>query len=101
MEESTTYQLILWKGRLAEARRFLILIGQEKLGPPSETDMATIYGLEDLDQLEQMGKRLLRVDNWKQLLATPSRDAAAGTTDDSAARTAKKPRRERKKTSRG
>lgn len=73
LEESTTYQLILWKGRLAEARRFLVLIGQEKWGSSNEPAMAAIYGLEDVDRLEKLGKRLLSVDSWEALLDLPSR----------------------------
>ncbi|HEY7312807.1 MAG TPA: hypothetical protein VH643_25815 [Gemmataceae bacterium] len=72
-EESTTYQAIVRKGRLAEARRFLILLGQEKLGPPPEAAMAAVYDLEDIDHLEKLGKRLLSADSWEALLDLPSR----------------------------
>ncbi|HZV06485.1 MAG TPA: hypothetical protein VE999_15500 [Gemmataceae bacterium] len=73
MEESTTYQAILRKGRLAEARRFLFLIGEDKLGPPSEAARAAVNAVEDAEQLEELGKRVSRVDSWEELLATSSR----------------------------
>ena len=73
MEESTTYQAIIRKGRLSEARKFLLLIAGEKLGPPSPTAQAAINALDDENQLEQLGRRLIQVDSWEALLATPSR----------------------------
>jgi len=73
MEESVTYQAIVRKGRLAEARRFLLLIGEEQLGPPSEAARAAVNALEDVDRVEQLGKRLPHVDSWEKLLASPSR----------------------------
>jgi hypothetical protein len=73
MEESTTYQAILRKGRVAEARRFLFLIGEDKLGPPNESAIAAINALEDAEHLEQLGKRVNHVSNWDELLAVASR----------------------------
>jgi hypothetical protein len=73
MEESTTYQAIIRKGRLAEARRFLLLVGEAQLGPPSEAARAALNALEDVDRLEQLGKRLPQVASWEELLASPSR----------------------------
>jgi hypothetical protein len=73
MEESTTYQAIIRKGRLAEARRILFLVGEEQLGPPSETAQAAVNALEDVDRLEQLVKRAMHVDSWDELLRTPSR----------------------------
>lgn len=69
MEESSTYQAIMRK----EARRLLLLLGEEKLGPPSEAAIAAVNAFEHVEQLEQVGKRLLHVDSWEELLANPSR----------------------------
>lgn len=73
LEESTTFQAIMRRGRLAEARRILVLIGQEKLGKLSEPVMAAIYAEDDLDRLEQLCKRLLVEDSWEGLLGLPPR----------------------------
>jgi len=73
LEESTTFQAIMMRGRLAEARRILVLIGQEKLGKLSEPAMAAIYAEDDLDRLEQLCKRLLYEDSWESLLGLPPR----------------------------
>lgn len=73
LEESTTYQAILWKGRLTEARRFLVLVGEKKLGKLSEPAMAAIYSMIDIHELEQLGTRLFEVDSWETLLGLPPR----------------------------
>jgi hypothetical protein len=73
MEESTTYQAIIRKGRLAGARQLLFLIGEGLFGPPNETARAAVNALENVDQLEQLGKRLPQVDSWEALLAAPPR----------------------------
>lgn len=73
LEESTTFQEIILRGRLIEARRILVLIGQEKLGKLSEPAMAAIYAEDDLDRLEKLCKRLLVEDSWEALLGLPPR----------------------------
>jgi hypothetical protein len=65
MEESTTYQAIVKKGRLAEARKFLLLIAEDKFGPPSEDVLAAINALDDADQLEQLGRCVNKVTSWE------------------------------------
>lgn len=78
MEESTTYQAIIRKGRLAEARKFLLLIGEEILGPPSQAARAAVNALEDADQVEHLGKRVPHVESWEELLATASHGRRGG-----------------------
>jgi len=73
MEESSTYQATVRKGRLAEARRFLLLVGEEHFGPPSEAALAAVNAFENADQVEQVGRRLPHVASWEELLASPSR----------------------------
>lgn len=73
LEESTTFQEIILRGRLIESRRILVLIGQEKLGKLSEPAMAAIYAEDDLDRLEQLCKRLLAEDSWEALLGLSPR----------------------------
>lgn len=73
MEESTTYQAIARKERLAEARRLLLLMGQDKLGPPSKMTQAAVNAVEDVDRVEQLCQRLHRADSWEALLSSPPR----------------------------
>jgi hypothetical protein len=78
MEESVTYQAILRKGRLAEARKFLLLMSEKHLGPPSQAAKATINSMEDVERLERLGKRLTQVASWDELLPTPPRRRTNG-----------------------
>ncbi len=71
MEESTTYQAILSKGRSREARNFIRLIGEDRFGSPDATVEASLAAIDDTDRLERIGKRILHVANWADLLATP------------------------------
>ncbi len=77
MKESVTYQAIveegvekgIEKGRLEEARQMLLDLGTERLGEPSEDVERAIGRLTDLERLRQLGRRLLHVATWQELLA--------------------------------
>jgi predicted transposase YdaD len=91
MEESTTYQAILEKGRvrgvtqgvaqgvaqgtaqgaLQEARRLLLRYGQIRLGPPTEEVRAALETIKDTARIERMHDRVLQVPTWAELLDTP------------------------------
>jgi hypothetical protein len=71
MEESSTYQYIVAKGALREAKRFLLLQGQKRFGQPDAESLAVIEAIPDVERLEQLGQRLLDVSSWQELLATP------------------------------
>jgi hypothetical protein len=73
MEESTTYQLIVKRGRIQEARAFLLRMGRSKFGGPADAvTTAALEQITDLERLETLGERLLHVSNWQELLAEPS-----------------------------
>jgi hypothetical protein len=71
MEESATYQAIRRRERTAEARRFLLLMGERKFGPAEAATRAAIEGMTDLAQLEDLGVRLVSADSWHELLPSP------------------------------
>lgn len=71
MHASSTYQYILDEGRVAEARRILLLIGEVRFGAADEASSAALEAIADLGRLERMSKRLLSVSSWQELLATP------------------------------
>jgi hypothetical protein len=73
MEESTTYQAIVRKGCLTEARKLLFMFGEEQFGAPSEAARSAINALDNLEQIEQYCKRVTHVGSWDELLARPSR----------------------------
>ncbi len=69
MEESTTYQALLTKGRAAEARDLILRLGGKRFGPPDEATEAKIAAIDSVDRLEHLAERLLEVENWDELLA--------------------------------
>ncbi|MHB1425927.1 MAG: hypothetical protein ACYC3I_22415 [Gemmataceae bacterium] len=68
MEESRTYQAIIRKGRLSEARQFLVRLGQKRFGPAEEAAEAALNAIEDVKRLEKLAKRILHVAIWQELL---------------------------------
>src|SRR5262249_40857453 len=85
MKESTVYQMILEEGEakgltegrregeLAEARKFLLGLGEAQFGPPDAHVTATLEAITDVKRLEVLGKQLLRADSWEDLLGPPAR----------------------------
>jgi predicted transposase YdaD len=69
MEESVTYQAIIEKGALREARKLLLVVGEERFqGPPEATVRARLEQIDDLQQLEKLTRRIMRIDSWDELL---------------------------------
>ncbi len=76
IEESSTYQAILAKGRAEgeargraeEAKRILMIQGQKRFGLPPEPITTAIEAL-DLEQFERLVERLDEVSTWEELLA--------------------------------
>jgi hypothetical protein len=75
MKESSTYQAIIAEGRVEEARRSVLIGGEERFGAPDATVRAAINGMTDVEQLEQLFRKLFRVRSWQELLpeASPPR----------------------------
>jgi hypothetical protein len=76
MKESVTYQAILEegaaigeaRGKAAEARRMVLLMGRNRFGEPSARVKAALDAVTDLGQLEDLGIRLLQATSWEELL---------------------------------
>lgn len=68
MEESTTYQAIVRKGRLAEARQILLALGRQQFGPGDEATLRTLNAIQDVRRLEKLIKRVVKVSSWQELL---------------------------------
>jgi predicted transposase YdaD len=81
MRESTTYQAILregvnkglFEGRVSEARRLLVLLGEDRFGAPDEATRTAIEAIRDLERLERMSRRTHdpNIHDWADLLDTP------------------------------
>jgi hypothetical protein len=68
MRESDTYQFILDEGRVEGLQRAVLCLGREKLGDPDEANRLALTNLTDLDRLEDILKRTLKVSSWEELL---------------------------------
>jgi hypothetical protein len=77
MEESTTYQAIveegLQKGAIQEAKKVLLLIGQDYLGVPGPHAKAAVDEVSSLENLEELIRRAPRASSWDDLLGLPPR----------------------------
>jgi hypothetical protein len=75
MEESVTCQAILEKGRLngmVEGERLMLLhLGEHRFGPPTAEVKAALEAISDTGRVDSLAERMLDVDTWQELLATP------------------------------
>jgi predicted transposase YdaD len=69
MEESVTYQAIVKRGRIDEARRLLIQNGTHKLGAPDAATASRVSAIADLDRLEELHRQLFTAESWQELLS--------------------------------
>ncbi len=75
MQESSTYQALLSKGRIEgriEGERTLLLRqARVRFGEPDPALLAALTGITDVDRLEVLGERIFRVNSWQEWLAMP------------------------------
>jgi hypothetical protein len=71
MRESDTFQAILEEGAVTGMHRLLLAQGRERFGKPDKATRHAVEAITDLEGLERLGKRLLTVASWQELLATP------------------------------
>lgn len=77
MKESSTYQAILEEGeakgrsegRVEGERNLLLRLGSKRFGQPAASTLETLQAITSLEQLEQLGERLLEVESWAELMA--------------------------------
>jgi hypothetical protein len=73
LEESSTYQHVLSKGRvegeLRSSRASVLLLGTQRLGTPPAEVVAKIEAMSDLAVLQTLLLRTLDVTSWAELLA--------------------------------
>lgn len=57
------------KGRVEELHRTILRLGRERFGEADETTRQNIEAIRDIDALEELSVRLIKVSSWVQLLA--------------------------------
>jgi predicted transposase YdaD len=81
MEESATYRAIIQmgrnegrvEGRAEEARHMLLVLGEDKFGPPDEAIALAVQAITDVERLESLARQVRHAESWHQLLAPPAR----------------------------
>jgi hypothetical protein len=75
MRESVTYQAILdegrTEGRVEEARRILLLQGEDRFGAPRAAVRSAVEAVTDVEQLERLARAVLTANSWEDLLGLP------------------------------
>jgi hypothetical protein len=71
MHESDTYLAILDKGKEKQAKKDVLLVGEDRLRPPDESVKTRLEGITDLERLERMIIRAGKASGWEEILATP------------------------------
>lgn len=75
MQESDTYLMILEegeeKGQAKQAKKAILLFGEERLGPPGDTIKAELNQVSNLERLDRMIRCAARATAWREILDTP------------------------------
>jgi hypothetical protein len=71
MEESDTYLMIIDQGKEKEAKRAILLFGEERLGSADESIKSKLDNVSDLERLERMIRRAAKATTWREILETP------------------------------
>lgn len=66
--ESATYQGILEEGAVEHAHTVLLKQGQAKFGAPTAEQSNKLKAITDLERLDRLAVRLLKVNSWDTLL---------------------------------
>jgi hypothetical protein len=53
------------------ARRAVLVVGEERLGPPDESVKVQLEAIKDLERLDRMLRRAAKAVRWQQILDTP------------------------------
>ena len=70
LRESSLYQIAVAEGRVEEARRLVVELGAERLGPPAQAVVDAIERIDDHDELKRLIRRTFTASSWQELLAT-------------------------------
>jgi hypothetical protein len=71
MQESDTYLGILEEGEEKARRDDILVVGEERLGPPDQAVRSQVEGITDLARLKRMLRRAVKAASWQEILETP------------------------------
>jgi hypothetical protein len=71
MQESDTYLMILDEGQEKAIRETILVLGEDRLGPPDETLKAGLNNITDLARLRRIVRHTPKAASWQEILDTP------------------------------
>ena len=71
MHESDTYLAILDEWEEKATREDILVVGEERFGPPEEAVRVQLANITDLGRLRRMHRRAVKAASWQEILETP------------------------------
>ena len=71
MQESDTYLMILDEGQAMAARKSILIVIEERIGPPEEAIQTQLARITDLERLTRMLRHAVKAASWQEILDTP------------------------------
>ena len=71
MYESDTYLMILEEGQAMGTREAILILGEDRFGPPDESVKASLNNTTDLGRLKRIARRTHKASSWQDLLDAP------------------------------
>jgi hypothetical protein len=71
MQESDTYLMILDEGQEKALRESILILGEDRLGPPEEAVKAGRSSITDLNRLKRMLRQTPKAASWQEIRETP------------------------------
>jgi hypothetical protein len=63
--------MILDEGEVKAGRRIILVLGQDRFGPPNESVKAELNSITDLERLTRMARQAPKAASWQEILETP------------------------------
>ncbi|HEX7375888.1 MAG TPA: hypothetical protein VF278_02190 [Pirellulales bacterium] len=70
MQESDTYLMIVDEGMEKQAKKAILLFGEERLGPADESIKSELKNVSDLERLDRMIRRAANATSWREIMDT-------------------------------
>jgi hypothetical protein len=71
MQESDTYLMILDEGQEKALRELILVLGEDRFGPPDEAVKSSVNNIADLNRLKRIARQTPKCSSWQEILETP------------------------------
>jgi hypothetical protein len=71
MQESDTYLAIIDEGQEKATREIILVVGEDRFGPPDESVKARLNTITDLHRLKRIARQTPKAASWQETLDTP------------------------------